>query len=78
MNNDINLYSSVIPIAEEGLVKRLIVASYKDKCNLCFGDINVGEQIAWYGKGFGVRHLDCYMKRDTLLTNEEFDKLSQW
>lgn len=75
---DININASVVPIGKEGIVKKLIVADYKDKCNLCFKDVNAGDKVAWYGKGFGVRHLACYMKRDTLLTNEEFDKLSDW
>ena len=75
---DININANVIPIPNTGLVKKLIVADFKDKCNLCFKDIDAGEKVAWYGKGFGVRHLACYLKRDTLLTNQEFDNLSDW
>lgn len=75
---DININANVIPIGQEGLVKRLIAAEYPDKCNLCFKDIQKGEKVAWYGKGFGVRHFQCYLKRESLLTNEEFDKLSVW
>lgn len=75
---DININANVIPIPDNGIVKKLISAEYKDKCNMCFKDVNVGDKIAWYGKGFGVRHLSCYIKRDTLLTNEEFDRLSDW
>lgn len=75
---DININANVIPIPDNGIVKKLIIAEYRDKCNLCFEDVNIGDQIAWYGKGFGVRHLSCYIKRDSLLSNEEFDKLSDW
>jgi hypothetical protein len=75
---DINIDANVIPLGNEGMVKRLIVASYKDLCNMCFEEIKAGEQIAWYGNGFGSRHLACYLKRDTLLTNEEFDGMSDW
>ena len=77
-NGDITINASVIPLGDIGLVKGLIVAEYRDRCNLCFEYVNTGEKIAWYGKGLGVRHYQCYLKRDTLLTNEEFDKLGDW
>lgn len=78
MDNNVNINASMIPMGNPGIVKKLIVADYRDKCNLCFEDVVPGDKIAWYGKGFGVRHFDCYIKRDTLLTNEEFDSMSDW
>lgn len=60
------------------LVERLIALDFQDNCNLCFTVIKQGEEAFWYGKGFGVRHYSCYMKRSTLLSNKEFDELSKW
>lgn len=77
-NGNVNINANVIPLGDIGLIKGLIVAEYRDRCNLCFEFVNAGEKIAWYGKGLGVRHYSCYIKRDTLLTNEEFDNLSDW
>lgn len=75
---NININAKNIQQKNDIVIKGLISAEYKDKCNLCFGDIYAGDKVAWYGKGFGVRHLKCYLKRDTLLDNEEFDLITDW
>jgi hypothetical protein len=75
---DVNIGASVTNYVNTQLVKRLLVAKYDDTCNLCFNSIKAGDKIYWYGKGFGSRCITCYMKRDTLLTDKEFDKLSDW
>jgi len=75
---DVNINANVVKSHNSGLVKGLIPAQYKDTCNLCFKDINAGDKVAWYGKGFGVRHFECYLKRDTLLSNEEYDVITDW
>jgi hypothetical protein len=76
--NKINIQANVIPMGQLGKVKGLILIDYSDTCNLCFKIVNAGEQAAWYGKGFGIRHYDCYIKRDTLLTDEEYKNISNW
>lgn len=78
MDKDVTIKANVTLMNNIGLFKGLIVAEFRDRCNMCFEYINAGEKVAWYGKGFGVRHYSCFIKRDTLLTNEEFDNLSDW
>lgn len=75
---DINISAQVNNYINNSLIKRLIVANFDDICNLCFNPIKAGDRIYWYGKGFGSRCYKCYIKRDTLLTPAEFDKLSNW
>lgn len=78
MENNVNINAKLVQFPDTGLVKQIIVANYRDRCNMCFQYVNVGDKIAWYGKGFGVRHFECYMKNPDLLTNEQFDKLTDW
>ena len=78
MSKDITIKADVNTYINNVIQERIIVASHKDICNLCFKEVSVGDSICWYGRKMGVRHLDCYLKRSSLLTQEEFNKLSEW
>jgi hypothetical protein len=78
MDKDVHIYADVNTYINDIIQERLTVAQYRDICNLCFQRVYVGSPIAWYGKGLGVRHLVCYMKRTSLLNNDEFNALSDW
>lgn len=75
---DVNISAGTVNLNKDIVVKNLIKAEYKDTCNYCFQEISAGDQVAWYGKGFGVRHYKCYLKRDSLLTQEEYDVITDW
>lgn len=75
MNKDINIIADVNVYMENVVQERLMVANHKDICNMCFEKVRKGDPICWYGKGLGVRHMVCYLKRASLLTKEELDKM---
>lgn len=78
MDKDVTIKADVNTYINSVIQEKIIVASHKDTCNLCFEEVSVGDSICWYGRKMGVRHLTCYLKRSSLLTQEEFDKLSDW
>ena len=78
MDKNVNINADVNTYINGVIQERITVAQYKDICNMCFKVVDAGDPICWYGRNMGVRHLSCYLKRSSLLIQEEFDKLSDW